>query len=82
MSDHVHSEEEMQLARHVQSLHQHLELLSVSERILRSAVLKLLPNEGDAVEVDLAVPMIDEQGNSLTRIRLLRTGADLDVQPA
>lgn len=79
--DHEHSQLELNLARALGSAQAHIEMLSVSEHILRKAVLQLLPVTGDSVIVDVTeVNMDDGQGGQATMIKIFRDGDVLDIK--
>lgn len=78
--DHTHeiSAEGMLL----EGLRQHIEMLQVSDRISRKALLKLLPNVGDSVQVEFDSTKFDEalandEGTGfLTKVTIVRIEGD------
>lgn len=78
--DHTHeiSVESMLL----QAAQQHIEMLTLGDRINRKALLKLLPNVGDRVDIDLdatrpdEVLMNDEGTATLAKVTIIRIEGD------
>ena len=66
----------------LQTMRDRFEGLQSSEAILRLAVQKLLPNEGDFVELDLpeAVQMEKDDGTIVSKILITRVGDRLTLE--
>lgn len=77
--DHEHSQVELQLAAYVRQLQSALQLAAQTQDISRRALLKLLPNEGDGVTVELAEPLTADDGQ-VSAVRLIRVGDKIEVQ--
>ncbi len=66
----------------VQGMQQHIEMLTISDRISRKALLQLLPNVGDKVVVTLDSTRRDEQilndagTDNLTEVTIVRIEGD------
>ncbi len=77
---HTHNVTVMEMM--VQGMQQHIEMLSISDRISRKALLILLPNVGDKVTVQLDQTKRDEQimndeGTTyLTEVTIVRIEGD------
>lgn len=76
---HEHSQVELQLAAYVRQLQSALQLAAQTQDISRRALLKLLPNEGDGVTVELAEPLTADDGQ-VSAVRLIRVGDKIEVQ--
>lgn len=82
---HQHTHEELSMAEYIGQLHQKLQLISMSEVMLRLAVLELLPVIDDSVSVTLpeGFGMSDDFGNPISRVRIFRDEKNaLDILPA
>lgn len=80
--DHDHSHEISVESLLLQSAQQHIEMLTLSDRISRKALLKLLPNVGDNVDIELdssrkdEMLMNDEGTAHVTKITIVRIEGD------
>ena len=78
--DHTHEISAEQLL--LESLQQHVDMLRLSDRIQRKALLQLLPNVGDSVDVELDTTREDEmlandEGTAyLAKVTIVRTEGD------
>ena len=84
--DHSHTQLELQLATENARLRDTLMMVASSDRLVRTALLQLLPNQGDAVTVTFDVtqkgasPIVDDEGNQVPVITLFRDGDALDIR--
>jgi hypothetical protein len=84
--DHEHSVEEVVglFAQRVAEQQQRLQLLSISEAILRQGLFELL-KDGGSVKVDISLldrmEMLNDDGEPITEVEIFVDGVHLDVKP-
>ena len=81
--DHDHTHEITVADIMIKGMQQHIEMLRLSDKISRKALLKLLPNVGDSVVVTLdpsnadEVLMNDEGTTAITQVTVARIEGDM-----
>jgi hypothetical protein len=84
--DHEHSVEEVVglFAQRVAEQQQRLQLLSISEAILRKGLFELL-KDGGSVRVDISqfdrMEMLNDDGESISEVEIYVDGVHLDIKP-
>jgi hypothetical protein len=83
MDNHKHHMHEIPVVEiMMQGMRQHIDMLTLNDRICRKALLKLLPNVGDKVDVDLnpgfsdEALMNDDSTEYLTKVTIVRIEDD------
>jgi hypothetical protein len=82
--DHEHSVDEIlhSFVERIASQQQQLQLLAISEAILRKGLFELL-KDGGSVKVDITkldrVEMLDEDGTPITEVEIFVDGVHLDI---
>jgi hypothetical protein len=84
--DHEHSVEEVMglFAQRLAEQQQRLQLLAISEAILRKGLFELL-KDGGSVKVDITkldrVEMLNDDGEPITEVEIYVDGVHLDIKP-
>jgi hypothetical protein len=82
--DHEHSVEEVMglFAQRLSDQQKRLQMLSISEAILRKGLFEML-KDGGSVKVDITqfkdMEMLDEDGTSITEVEIFVDGVHLDI---
>lgn len=78
------TELEIHLTEHLTALNQHLQVVQLSESLLRVALLKFLPLDGDSIQVHLEEKhhLVEDQDPTvkITSVIFFRDGDRLDVK--
>lgn len=84
--DHEHSLDEVMglFAQRIASQQQQLQLLSLSEAILRKGLFEML-KDGGSVKVDVSlldrIEMVNDDGTPITEVEIFVDGVHLDIKP-